>query len=210
MPTRVLLMRHAQTAAPDVFHGFESDVDLSELGYRQADAVAPVVAAWRPDVLICSAMRRARLTAEPIARACRIPPQTEPDLHERKVGALVGQPAQPELGIWPDTLQRWIDGDTGYAPEGSESFDQIRDRVLPVWQRLMQTHHGQKIAIVCHGIVCRVLTITLIPSLTLADWKRLGRIHNMSMSEFVEDGSSWRAERLYEVPPAVCALATTR
>ena len=40
MPTRVLLLRHAETATPHLFHGAESDVGLSERGRRQADAVA--------------------------------------------------------------------------------------------------------------------------------------------------------------------------
>src|ERR1022692_471944 len=35
--TRVLLARHAETAAPDRFHGAESDIGLSALGARQAE-----------------------------------------------------------------------------------------------------------------------------------------------------------------------------
>ena len=34
MSTHVYLLRHAETAAPKVFHGFESDIDLSERGLR--------------------------------------------------------------------------------------------------------------------------------------------------------------------------------
>src|SRR5688500_3171343 len=119
MPMRVWLMRHAETARPNVFHGFESDIDLSERGYRQAAAVAPVIASYRPDAVISSAMLRARRTAGPIAAACRLPLRAEPLLHERKVGGLTGLPVQSELGIWPDTLKRWIEGEPEYAPEGS-------------------------------------------------------------------------------------------
>ena len=35
MSTHVFLLRHAETAAPTVFHGYESDVDLSERDVRQ-------------------------------------------------------------------------------------------------------------------------------------------------------------------------------
>src|SRR5687767_14217573 len=133
MPTRVWLMRHAETARPDVFHGAESDVDLSELGYRQAEAIAPVVAAFKPHAVVSSGMLRARMTAQPIATTCGLSLQVEPDLHERRVGDLVGAAVNPELGIWPDTLRRWIDGDTSYSPPGAESFDDMRERVLPVW-----------------------------------------------------------------------------
>ena len=35
--TRILLARHAETAAPDRFHGAESDIGLSAAGARQAE-----------------------------------------------------------------------------------------------------------------------------------------------------------------------------
>ena len=69
MPTRVYLLRHAETANPYVFHGAESDVGLSDKGRRQADAIAPYLAAKLPDVVVSSNMLRARATALPIARA---------------------------------------------------------------------------------------------------------------------------------------------
>ena len=40
METRVLLLRHAETATPDRFHGAESDVGLGARGLRQAALVA--------------------------------------------------------------------------------------------------------------------------------------------------------------------------
>jgi 2,3-bisphosphoglycerate-dependent phosphoglycerate mutase len=206
MPTRVWLMRHAETCRPDVFHGFESDVDLSEFGYRQAAAVAPVLAAHKPQVIYSSAMLRARKTAEPIAAACGLSLHLEPDLHERKVGKLVGLPAQPELGIWPETLQRWIDGDTAYAPDGSESFDDLQRRLLPAWDRVMAQHRGKTIVLVCHGIVCRTLLLSLLPNRTVADWSSFGRLHNVSISELEGDGRDWRALRVAEVPIEVREL----
>ncbi len=199
-------MRHGETCHPDVFHGFESDVDLSELGYRQAAAVAPIIAAYRPDFICSSAMLRARMTAEPIAAACRLPLHVEPELHERKVGALVGLPAQPELGIWPDTLQRWTDGDTSYAPEGSESFDDLQRRLLPVWDRLTAANRDKSLVIVCHGIVCRVLLLSLLSGMTVADWGRLGRLHNVSISQLEGDGRDWQALQIAQVPPEVREL----
>src|SRR5262249_51225625 len=125
MPDRVFLLRHAETADPLVFHGAESDVGLSARGRAQAEAVAPVLAAYRPGAVVSSAMRRALDTAGPIARACGLAVQVEPDLHERRVGELSGTPTAGRDGVWPDTLRRWMAGDTGFAPPGAESFDAI-------------------------------------------------------------------------------------
>jgi broad specificity phosphatase PhoE len=198
-------MRHAQTDRPDIFHGFESDTDLSELGYRQAQAVAPVVAEFAPEVLISSGMKRARLTAEPISRACNLAVQVESQLHERKVGSLVGTPSFPELGIWPDTLERWTSGETSYAPHGSESYDDLQNRLLPVWERITCDHASKRIVVVCHGIVCRVLLLSLL-GLHPRDWMTVGRIHNLSISELIADGPCWKAAKLVEVPEAVKQL----
>ena len=63
MPTRVFLLRHAESADPTVFHGYESDVDLGERGVRQAQAIAAELAAEKPDIVVSSAMRRAQRTA---------------------------------------------------------------------------------------------------------------------------------------------------
>jgi probable phosphoglycerate mutase len=203
MPTRVYLMRHAETAEPGVFHGYESNVDLGARGYRQAEAVAPVIASYKPDVLVSSNMLRARRTAEAIARVCHLPIRIEPQLHERKVGNMQGTPIQGEFGVWPDTLARWMNGETSYAPAGMESFDQIRERVLPVWDRVTLENQGRSIVIVAHGIVCRVILLSVLEGYNAADWEKLGRITNVSISELTGCGRSWQAVRIGYVPDEV-------
>lgn len=199
-------MRHAQTDRPGIFHGYESDADLSPLGYRQAAVMAPVVASWKPDAIISSGMRRARLTAEPMAAACGLSLRIEPELHERKVGVLVGTSATSEWGIWPDTLRHWLDGDTGHAPEGAESFDAIQARVLPVWERITTEFASRSVVIVAHGIVCRVILLSVAEGYSLKDWPRLGRVANVSYSELQKEEGKWKAIRIGEVHPVVREL----
>jgi broad specificity phosphatase PhoE len=203
LSTRVLLLRHAETAAPSVFHGAESDVGLSERGRRHAERIAPLLAELRPAAVVSSAMRRAVDTAIPIAVACDLTLHIEPDLHERRVGALSGTPTAGTEGVWPDTLRRWMAGETGYAPPGAESFDTIRARVLPVWRRLTTAFEGRTLVIVAHGIVCRVLLLTELPGLGPADWPRLGPIRNLGINELRWTGGAWEAVRLNEVPACV-------
>jgi broad specificity phosphatase PhoE len=205
VPTRVFLLRHAESADPTVFHGAESDVGLSERGRRQAAAVAPVLAAHRPHVVVSSAMRRARATAEPIAAACGLSLLLEPHLHERRVGALQGTPFQAREGVWPDTLRRWVAGDTAYAPPGAESFDDIRNRVLPVWHRLTTEYGDRTLVVVAHGVVCKVLLLGLLPGYGPAAWHRLGPIRNVGITEVVGGEDGWQAVRVNEVPAAAQA-----
>jgi broad specificity phosphatase PhoE len=206
MPTRVLLLRHAETANPLIFHGAESDIGLSERGRRQAQAIAPLLAAETPDVVVSSAMRRALDTATPIARACGLSLRIEAELHERRVGELGGTPTQRSEGMWPDTLRRWVAGETAFAPPEAESFDDIRRRVLPVWQRLTRDGEGQTMVIVAHGVVCKVLLCTLLPGWSVADWHRIGPIHNVAVSELSHEGGAWRALRVNELPAGIATL----
>jgi broad specificity phosphatase PhoE len=206
MPTRILLLRHAESADPAVFHGAESDVGLSDRGRRQAEAVAGVLAALRPDRLIASAMRRALETAAPIAAACGLTVQIETALHERRVGALTGTPTGGSDGVWPDTLRRWMGGDTGYAPPGAESFNAMQQRLLPVWERMTTEGVGQTSVVVAHGVVCRVLLLSLLPGYQVADWKRLGMVPNVGISELLREADVWRPVQLFEVPPEVAGI----
>lgn len=202
MPLRVLLLRHAESADPTVFHGAESDVGLSARGRRQAEAIAPLLAEYEPRRLVSSGMRRARETAGPIGRACGLEVQLEPALHERRVGALSGTPTRGGDDIWPDTLARWVAGETGFAPPGAESYDDMRDRVLPVWERLTLPDSGGPLVIVAHGVVCRVLLLSLLPGHSPSSWHQLGKIRNVGLTELVREGRAWRALRISEVPAA--------
>jgi broad specificity phosphatase PhoE len=193
--TRVYLLRHAETATPEVFHGAESDVDLSERGRRQALALAARLAPLAPSAVVSSAMRRAVATAMPLADACVRPLRIEPHLHERKVGILGGTSVR-DPRIWPETVRRWIAGDLDYASPGAESFAQIRDRVLPVWHHLADDYRDESFVIVAHGIVCRVLILNVVAGFTHADWHRLDPTANVAVNELLEEGGIWQAVRL--------------
>lgn len=210
LPQRVWLTRHAETAAPAVFHGAESDVGLSELGRRQAAAAAEWFRGVGPTVVVSSGMRRAADTAAPIAAACGVPHRVEPALHERRVGALSGTAFSTTGGPWPETVRQWAAGHTPYSTPGAESFDDLAARVLPAWGRVTAAHPGGRVLVVAHGIVCKVLLLSLLEGWSPADWGKLGRVANLAVSELTPAGARWRAERLLVVPDPVAALTAGR
>ena len=126
--TRVWLTRHAESADPTVFHGAESDIALSALGERQADAAAGWFRELRPTVVVSSAMRRAVETAKPIAKACKVTHEIEPRFHERIIGELCGEPFSATDGPWANTLREWTNANTRFTTPGAESFDDLRSR----------------------------------------------------------------------------------
>ena len=72
--TRVILVRHGHVEgiSPARFRG-RRDVDLSELGMRQAHATARRIAKeWRPLQVYSSPLKRCTQTAAEIAAACNV------------------------------------------------------------------------------------------------------------------------------------------
>jgi 2,3-bisphosphoglycerate-dependent phosphoglycerate mutase len=196
--TRVLLLRHAETSAPDVFHGAESDVGLSDWGRRQAVLLAEHLKSKSASALYCSAMRRAIATAGPIGEECGLTPVIIPSLHERRIGPLSGLPREQGWATYAESKQRWIAGDLEYTHEGGESFADIRHRVLPVFDELTVGHAGETIVVVAHGVVIRVLLTSLIDGLRPADFDRIA-IDFASINDLVWDGRQWRATALNQV-----------
>lgn len=190
--TRILLLRHAETAAPDRFHGCESDVDLSVRGIRQADEVAPDIRWRKPAAIYCSGLRRAMKTAELIARAgCDSPPIVIEALHERRMGPLSNTPRDETWPIYEKTRRRWMAGELDYTHEGGESFAAIRDRVVPVFRELAERHRGQTIAVVAHGVVIRVALCSLVEGLGPHRFGSLP-IDYVRIHELVVEGQEWR------------------
>jgi 2,3-bisphosphoglycerate-dependent phosphoglycerate mutase len=205
----VWIARHAETAAPTMFHGAESDVELGEHGKRQALAAAPWFAGLKPTAVASSGMIRARDTAALIATACGLPHLIEPRFHERKVGPLSRKPRAEADHIWDETIQRWLRGETGYAYPGMESYDELRDRVLPAFEQLVAAHPGGRVVIVCHGVVKKVLLLSLLRDKTPAEWVSIGKIPNLAVSELVPDADKWKATQLLFVPPPVREVNAT-
>ena len=204
--TTIWLTRHAESAVPTVFHGAESDVALSALGRQQAEQAADWFRHLSPTAVVSSAMTRAKDTAAPIAAAAGVPHRLEPDLHERRVGIMSGTAFSSEGGPWPETISRWMAGDTAFTTPGAESFDQLRDRLVPAFLRVARASTGGRVVVVAHGVVCKALLLSILPGYSPADWLRLGRAANLSVSELAFDGETWEARRLLEVPPPVAAL----
>ncbi|MGL6073606.1 MAG: histidine phosphatase family protein [Fimbriiglobus sp.] len=203
LPEVVWLLRHAETSAPQVFHGAESDIGLSERGERQTEALADWFRSQRPTALVTSGMSRAMATGRPTANVCDLRHRLAPKLHERFVGGFSGRPFVEVEASWRTTLEHWNRGDTAYTTEGAESYDQLRERLLPAWHELTSQFAGERLVVVAHGIVCKVLLLELLADHGPAAWARLGKIANCSVSVLKPTESGWMAESLLQVPEPV-------
>jgi broad specificity phosphatase PhoE len=192
---RLLLARHAETSAPDRFHGAESDIGLSASGAQQAELLAQWFKDQSASALYCSGMRRALDTAVPIGRALNLVPAPIHALHERKIGPLSGKSREEGWAVYAATKERWIAGDLESAHPGGESYADIRRRVMPIVEDLAARHRGETIIVVAHGVVIRVIITTLVAGFRPHDFDRVA-IDFASVNDLFYNGTNWMARSL--------------
>lgn len=159
--TTILLYRHGETEANSegIVQG-QLDFSLSENGQRQARALAKKIAKEHPDLaaIYSSDLERAYKTAEETARVLQLPIHTEAGLREGRYGIAEGlnlnefltryAPSYQALKHqYPSRKERW---DHTNVP-GSETNNQLLERVKKTLAHIAQNHPGEKIAVFSHG-----------------------------------------------------------
>jgi broad specificity phosphatase PhoE len=191
--TRILLLRHGETAAPDLFHGSESDIGLGPRGRAQAVAAGESLQVFQPAAVYCSGMRRAVETAEPIAAACGLPLLIEPELRERRMGPLSGFPRVEGMPIYEEAKSRWMAGEVDFTHPGGESFAGIRERVVPAVEAIAERHRGSTVVIVGHGVANRVIMTSLVEGLSPANFDEI-TIEFVATTRLIRDSTGWKIE----------------
>jgi 2,3-bisphosphoglycerate-dependent phosphoglycerate mutase len=188
MTTRLLLVRHGETEwnRSGLVQGW-TDVPLTDLGRRQAGALAASVAPKNPRVIYSSDSERAWETAE-IMRADlaalghHLPPVLiRRDLREINRGVWEGRNWQDIVAEDP-VLYRACRTDPDAAPEGGESHRQLADRARRVLGSIAAAHPDQTVAVVAHGRfiwAARLIATTeplnpdILPVVPNASWNEL-------------------------------------
>lgn len=149
--TRLIVWRHGNTDwnAADRVQG-QTDVDLNELGREQAAAAAPLLAAYRPDAIVASDLRRAVETARALVALTGLPLRTDPRLRERHYGQWQGLQISEVAERFPVEYARWRSGDPDPGCQ-VESLDALGKRVGEALQEAADAHPGGTVVVAMHG-----------------------------------------------------------
>lgn len=149
---RVLLVRHGQSEwnASRRLQG-QADIDLSDEGRREADALRETITAIKPCRVITSDLKRVTETAERISTDMARP---EPRLREIDVGAWTGRSIDDLVDEVPNDYANWRAGH--YTPPGGETWDQFLTRVVAALEDAMR-EPCDNLLVVCHGGVIRAV-----------------------------------------------------
>ena len=191
-PTRILLTRHGQTVTnrDGLFCG-HSETDLTELGLRQACALArrlrnvPIHAAYTSD------FSRTIETARVVLDGRGIAPQVDPSLREIHYGEweLRKERSVARTRKWREEFARMRAEDPAWRPPGGETIHEVRERTLAALQRIAARHRGQTTLVVTHGTAINCMlagVLGMVPDFTF----RI-QVDNCSLSELVRGGNGF-------------------
>lgn len=143
------LVRHGQTEwSRDGKHTGRTDVPLTDVGEREAKALAPWLQRLQPALVLCSPRSRARRTAELAGLAVSA---IDDDLAEWDYGAYEG--------LTTEEIRKRDPGWTVFsAPSpGGETAAEVGERADRVLRRAASALADGPAVLVAHGHICRVL-----------------------------------------------------
>jgi broad specificity phosphatase PhoE len=148
--TTVYLARHGESDwnAANRFQG-HSDRPLTELGRRQAEALAELVAAQKVDAIYSSPLIRALETARIVAARTGLEVFEDEDLREVDTGSWSGLSRAEVQERFPEGFERWISGGAGW--EDGETYEEMAARTLGAVSRIAGAHPDGRILVVSHG-----------------------------------------------------------
>lgn len=156
--TRVYLMRHGevQNGGEKRYNG-HIDIDITEKGIDQMRRLAERLAGKRISAVYSSDLIRSVKGAEIISKSIGLACTSVRELRERSVGAWEGLTAEEINQRYPEQYSAWRADLLNYRPPNGECVYDVRDRILPVYRKLLNTHTGQEIAMLLHGGVNRII-----------------------------------------------------
>lgn len=156
---RLIIIRHGESEWNRIgrYQG-QADAPLSELGTRQAEALANRLRNEPIHTIFTSPLQRARRTAEAVARHhANVPFTVEPALLEIDHGDWQGLMSNEVMERFGPGLLEWRQHPTRSQMPNGESFSNILKRVLDFKERLYAQYANRNVLVSTHDVVVKIL-----------------------------------------------------
>ncbi|CAI8987722.1 alpha-ribazole phosphatase family protein [Pseudomonas sp. IT-P291] len=154
MTLRVDLLRHGETELGGGLRGSIDDA-LTDLGWAQMRAAVAGQGPW--DRLVSSPLQRCARFAEELGVQSGVPVHLDKDLQELHFGAWEGQSAAALMETDAQALGLFWADPYSFTPPQGEPVADFSARVLAALERLHATCAGERILLISHGGVMRLL-----------------------------------------------------
>lgn len=152
--TCIDLLRHGETRAGSVYLG-RTDAPLSEHGFRQmAEALLD---APRYHAVLSSPLARCAVFAQDYAQRHGLPLHYDARFQEIDFGAWDGRSAAEIAAADAGALENFWRDPVVFTPPQAEPLLSFQARVLAAWQELPAHYPGQRVLLVTHGGVMRII-----------------------------------------------------
>lgn len=186
---RLIIVRHGESEWNRI-HRYQGQLDapLSELGLRQAEALAERLKNEKIDYIYASTLQRAARTAEAIARYhVGVPFEYSAALLEIHHGEWQGKYAHEIVEQYAEGLAEWRAHPTRSQMPGGESFSNILKRTLDFREQIYAKHSSSTVLISTHDVIVKILVADALGM----DMDRINRIWvtnaSISVVEYGED-----------------------
>ncbi len=152
--TTIDLLRHGEVEGGAVYRG-STDDPLTDAGWQQMVTALEGKDYW--DIVISSPLQRCREFAELIAEEDDIDFDVDKSLQEVDFGLWEGLSPDEIMKTEPDKLKAWWQAPTKITPPEGEDFHEFQARVLKSLKAIVEENKGNKILLVTHAGVIRVM-----------------------------------------------------
>lgn len=163
--TRIYLWRHPAVAGwrEGRVYGHQ-DVSLAKDGRQQIQTIVKYMEGERLGAIYSSDLQRSRLVAEAVGRSHspRLKPESLPALRELSLGVWEGLTYQEIARDFGPQLKAREKDLTGFRIEGGESLNDLAERVVPAFMKMVADHKGAQVCVVAHAGVNRILLARLL------------------------------------------------
>ena len=211
--TQLYLIRHGESEANHqrVFAG-NYNIDLTELGYRQAAKIPAYFKGIHIDAIFASDLLRAYHTACPLAEERGIDIVKETALREISAGAWEGQKFDWIMETHAADYTVWRNDIGNAVCTGGESVLQVSKRVLSAIEKIAKAYDGKSVVLATHATPIRSM-ISLWETGSLAGMQAYKWVPNASVTSVTYDEGKFTVREigctehlldlLTELPPNV-------
>ncbi|WP_426206415.1 alpha-ribazole phosphatase family protein [Pseudomonas sp. TWP3-1] len=154
MTLRLDLLRHGETELGGGLRGSLDDA-LTEKGWAQMRAAVVGQGPW--DRLVSSPLQRCARFAEELGAQLDLPVTLDKDLQELHFGAWEGRSAAALMETDAEALGLFWADPYGFTPPQGEPVIEFSRRVLAAVERLHAAYAGERVLLISHGGVMRLL-----------------------------------------------------
>ena len=152
--TKLVFLRHGRTEWNELgkLQG-QADVELDEVGERQAEEAARFFADWDFGACYTSNLKRALRTAHMVVEPHGLDVVPDARLQEINIGSWSGMTTAEVVRVFPGFMDFYLQGIDFQRSATGETLAEMTARALESVREIAERNEGQQVLIVTHGLL---------------------------------------------------------